>query len=69
MKGKGCLRELLAGVNGLPLSVEIGDTHAVWVVVATVGVALASEAVVGVGTTAVVGLADMVVVVRARVRG
>ena len=66
-QARGILRELLAGIDGLALSVEVGDTHAVRVVVATVGIAFSGEAVIRVGTATVVGLADVVVVVRARV--
>jgi hypothetical protein len=62
------IRELLGGVNRLALAVEVGVAHAVGVVVAAVGVTLAGEAVVRVGTATVVGLADVVRVLRARVR-
>lgn len=61
--------ELLAGVKGLASTVEVVVAHAVRVVITTVGVTLASESVVGVSTTALVSLADMVFVVSARVRG
>lgn len=68
-KGRpGSLRELLGGVELLVLAVEVGVAHAERVVVAAVGVAVAGEAVLRVGTTATVGLADVVVVVLARVR-
>ena len=60
------LREFLASIDSLALAVEVLDTHAVWVVVATVGIALASEAIIGVGTTAGIGLTDVVFVGRAR---
>lgn len=63
-------RELLACIDGeATLAVEIGVAHAVGVVVASVGVALSGEAVLRVGTTAVVGLTDVVLVLSARVRG
>jgi hypothetical protein len=64
------LRELLACIDGeATLAVEISVAHAVGVVVASVGVALSSEAVVGVGATAVVGLTNVILVLSARVRG
>ncbi len=62
-------RELAAGVEGLALAIEIWVAHAVGVVVAAVGVAVASEAVVRVCATAARGLADVVLVVLARVGG
>ena len=64
----GNIRELLAGIDGLALAVEVGVAHAVRVVVATVGVAKTGEAVLGVGTAAGIPLADVVLVVLARVR-
>lgn len=62
------LRELLAGVHRLSLTIEVLDSHSVGVVVAAVGVALASEAILRVGTTARVFLADVICVFGARVR-
>jgi hypothetical protein len=63
------LREFLAGVYSLSLAVEVRVTHAVWVIVAAVGVTVASKAIVGVGTAAVLVFADVVCVVLATVRG
>jgi hypothetical protein len=63
------LRELLAGVDSLALAVEFGVAHSVGVVVAAVGVAIAGEAVIRVGAAAARGLADVVLVVLAGVRG
>ena len=62
------LREFLAGVEGLALSVEVGVAHTVGVVVAAIGVTVTGEAVVGVSAAAATGLADVVGVVLARVR-
>lgn len=61
-------RELLAGVDRHALAVEIGVAQAVRVVVAAVGVAIAREAVVRVCAAAARRLADVVLVVLARVR-
>lgn len=61
------LRELLASVNSLSLSVEVLLSHPVGVVVAAVGVALASKAILRVCTAAVVFLADMVCILSTRV--
>lgn len=61
--------ELLAGVNCLALAIEIRVAVSVWVVVATVGIAVAGESVLGICTAAAVGLAYVVGVVRARVGG
>ena len=67
--GGNDLRELLAGVDNLADTIEVGVTHAVGVIIATVGVAETVEAFLGVGTTAGVVLADVVVIVLARVGG
>lgn len=64
-----CLREDGAGVNSLAGTVEVLIADAEGVVVAAVGVAETSEAVLGVGATAVGGLADVVLVVLAGVGG
>ncbi len=61
-------RKLLVCVERLAQAVEVGVTHAVGVVVAAVGVTIASEAVVGVCSTTASRLADVVLVVLARVR-
>lgn len=53
--------ELLGGIDGLALTVEGGVTHAVRVEVATIGIASTAIAVVGVGTTARVALAHVLV--------
>ena len=63
------LREGRASVNGLARAVKVLDTNTEGVVVAAVGVAESSEAVLGVGTTTVGGLADVVLVVLAGVGG
>lgn len=63
------VREYLAGVDSQALAVEVGVAHAVRVVVTAVGVTLAGEAVLGVGSAAVVSLADVVAVLGAGVRG
>lgn len=63
-----CLRELLGGVDDLAGTVEVSVAHAVWVVVAAVGIAAASKAVVGVGSSTVVPLTDVVLVVLTWVR-
>lgn len=68
-KGTCAIRELLGGVNSLALAIELSVAHAVWVVVATIGVTLSSEAVIRVGTTAVRARADVVLIVRARMGG
>lgn len=62
------LRELLGGVDNLAGAVEVGVAHAVWVIVATVGIAESGEAVLRVGTSAVIRLADVVLVVLTWVR-
>ncbi len=64
-----CLREFLAGVDSLALAVEVLVPHAVRVVIATICVALAGEAVVGVGTTASARLTDVILVGGAGMRG
>lgn len=61
------LRELLAGVHRLSLAIEVLDAHPVGVVVAAVGVAFASKAILRVGTAARVFLAHVVCVFGARV--
>lgn len=61
--------ELLAGVDSLALSVEVGDTVSVWVVVATVGITVAGESICTVSTTTAGCLANVVGVVFAGVRG
>lgn len=61
------LRELLVGVDSLAEAVEVRVAHPVRVVVAPVSVAEAGEPVVGVGPTAVVRLADVILVVLAGV--
>lgn len=63
------LRELLGGVDDLAGAVEVGVAHAVWVVVTAVGVAVTSEAVLGVGTAAVWSSADVEIVVLTSVGG
>lgn len=63
------LRELGLGVEDLAGTVKVMVAHTVGVVVTAVGIALSGETVFGVGTTAVVGLADVVLVGAARVRG
>ena len=65
---KGYLREGLSGVDGLALAVEVGVAQPVRVVVAAVCIATTVETVLGVGTTAGVVLADVVVVILAGVR-
>lgn len=67
LQGPLCLRELLAGIDGLALAVEVGVAHAVRVVVAAVGVTVTGEALGGVSATAVGVLADVVVIVLASV--
>lgn len=67
-KGVVCSRKLLARVYRHAFAVEVGVTHSVWVVVAPVGVAKTGKSILRVGTTASVGLANVVVVVLARVR-
>jgi len=67
--GRRNIRKLLGGVNSLALAVEFRVAQPVRVVIASVGVALAGEAVLGVGTAAAGGLADVVLVVRAGVGG
>lgn len=61
------LRELLAGIDCQTLAVEVGVAHAVRVVIAAVGVAETGEAIFGVGSATIVGLADVVLVVLASV--
>lgn len=63
------LREHLGGVERLAGAVEVLVTLPIWVVIATVGVTVAVEAVFGVSTTAAVILANVVCVVLARMRG
>lgn len=62
------IRELAVRVDGLALAVEVGVAHAVGIVVTAVGIAETSKTVIGVGTSAGVTLADVVVVVGARMR-
>lgn len=61
------LRELLSGVDSLARSVEVLVAHTVRVVVTTVGVTAAAIAILGVCTATRGSLADVVVVVLARV--
>ena len=63
------LRELLAGVDGLSFAIKVLVTHSVGIVITTVGVTLAGEVVVGVGTATGGVLADVIGVGRAWVRG
>jgi hypothetical protein len=63
------LRELLGSVDGLALSVEVLGTHSVWVEIATVGIAVTSETVIRVSTTAAILFANVIGVVLARMWG
>lgn len=60
--------ELFACIDRETFSVKVLITHAVWVVVATIGVAVASKAIVRVCTATARRLADVVLIVLARVR-
>lgn len=64
--GGSLLRELLGGIDLLALAVEVGLAQAVGVVVAAIGITIASKAILGVGATTVGGCADVVGVVLAR---
>jgi hypothetical protein len=63
------VREFLAGIDRHTLAVEVLVAHAIGVVVASVGIAATGKAILRVSSTASSGLADVILVVLARVRG
>jgi hypothetical protein len=64
--GGSLIRELLGGIDLLALAVEVGLTQAVGVIIAAIGITIASKAILGVGATTVGGCADVVGVILAR---
>lgn len=62
------VRELLARIDGLPLSVKVGVAHPVRVIVTAIGVAQSSKAILGVRAATGVSVADVILVILARVR-
>lgn len=62
------LREDFGGVDSLALAVEVLDAHAIRVEIATVGVAITVEPLLGVGTTTAGIRTDVVLIGLTRVR-